>query len=388
MDVEESAPAAQAPSFTELRLEAQGAVPGMRLPPREEKKVEEAPKEVPSPKVEEPEAPKEAPEEPEEESTLVLRKQPALPSSHKAMQRRSFSARARDYLQGRRIEGEPRPKLLERPEVLLTYAQVIFNASILVVFLYLLFCMVYTIQRDVSQKVHEYEIGTWSLLRRISRRDCGLQCSLPSEPLRDRPAGPGADRGVRDVAAVCGARPDRRGARACHGRDLCRDPEWIRGRSELEDDGRSLFLRSSFRCLPCRLSSERPTRRCPSSAARRPRASRRTRQTTPRRTMHNMRCRRTGRADHMLPVCGRGAQTMNDTLTNDRSSTSWPPHNWSPSTRSVRRRCKSTSTSCKPVRCTSAHRIEHRALNAMYFCGVSGVSRTGRRRKSCRLIRT
>lgn len=314
MDVEESAPATQAPSFTELRLEAQGAVPGMRLPPRKEKKLEEAPKEVPSPKVEEPEAPEEAPEEPEEESTLVLRKQPALPSSRKALQHRSFSARARDYLQGRRVDGEPRPKLLERPEVLLTYAQVIFNASILVVFLYLLFCMVYTIQRDVSQKVHEYEIGTWPLLRRISRRDCGMQCCLPGEPLRDRHAGPCPDRGVRDVAAVCGARPDRRGARACHGRNLCRDPEWIRGRCELEDHGRSLFLRSSFRCLPCRLLSEQPTRRCPSSAARRQRASRRMRQTTLRRTMHNTRCRRTGRAVRMLPVCDRGAQTMNDTL--------------------------------------------------------------------------
>lgn len=39
------------------------------------------------------------------------------------------------------------------------------------------------------------------------------------------------------MAAVLGARPDRGGPRARHCRDLCRDPEWIRGRRELEDDG-------------------------------------------------------------------------------------------------------------------------------------------------------
>lgn len=52
------------------------------------------------------------------------------------------------------------PSVLERPELLLTYAQVLFNASIIFVFLYLLFSLVWTIQRDVSQKVREYELGT------------------------------------------------------------------------------------------------------------------------------------------------------------------------------------------------------------------------------------
>ncbi|WFD23401.1 hypothetical protein MEQU1_002090 [Malassezia equina] len=45
------------------------------------------------------------------------------------------------------------PSVLERPELLLTYAQVLFNASIIFVFLYLLFSLVWTIQRDVSQKL-------------------------------------------------------------------------------------------------------------------------------------------------------------------------------------------------------------------------------------------
>lgn len=56
------------------------------------------------------------------------------------------------------------PSVLERPELLLTYAQVLFNASIIFVFLYLLFSLVWTIQRDVSQKVREYELGTYFIL--------------------------------------------------------------------------------------------------------------------------------------------------------------------------------------------------------------------------------
>lgn len=59
-------------------------------------------------------------------------------------------------------------RLLERPEALLTYvdctnfsyAQILFNVSIVLVFLYLLFSIVWTIQRDVSLKVKEYELGT------------------------------------------------------------------------------------------------------------------------------------------------------------------------------------------------------------------------------------
>ena len=49
-------------------------------------------------------------------------------------------------------------RLLDRPDILLSYAQVIFNASLLAVFLYLLFCIVWTVQHDVSEKVREYEM--------------------------------------------------------------------------------------------------------------------------------------------------------------------------------------------------------------------------------------
>ncbi|KAL4402283.1 lipid homeostasis protein [Malassezia pachydermatis] len=48
--------------------------------------------------------------------------------------------------------------LLERPETFLTYVQVLFNASIILVFIYLLFSVVWTIQHDVSLKVKEYEL--------------------------------------------------------------------------------------------------------------------------------------------------------------------------------------------------------------------------------------
>ncbi|WFD04440.1 hypothetical protein MOBT1_003150 [Malassezia obtusa] len=160
MDVEESD--AQ-PTFTELAVgDASAAVPGLRSRKEASRDVTPthapasapapAPAPVPAP------APADAHEAPAEETSVVLRDAPRAPRT----QARSFSERARDYLYGRARhapkEPAPRPDLLDRPEVFLTYAQVIFNASILLVFLYLLFCMVYTVQRDVSQKVHEYEI--------------------------------------------------------------------------------------------------------------------------------------------------------------------------------------------------------------------------------------
>lgn len=63
-----------------------------------------------------------------------------------------------DRVRGARLK-RPSYSLLQRPETLLTYAQVLFNASILFVFLYLLFNVVWTIQHDVAQKVREYELG-------------------------------------------------------------------------------------------------------------------------------------------------------------------------------------------------------------------------------------
>ena len=77
----------------------------------------------------------------------------------------SFSDLARKYLRLKKLPpGYPqeRTSLFARPEALLTYAQVIFNASILLVFLYLLFNLVWTVQRDVSQKVREYDLGMYT----------------------------------------------------------------------------------------------------------------------------------------------------------------------------------------------------------------------------------
>lgn len=48
---------------------------------------------------------------------------------------------------------------MDKPELLLGYAQLIFNASILTAFLYLLFNVVRTVQRDVAEKVRAYEMG-------------------------------------------------------------------------------------------------------------------------------------------------------------------------------------------------------------------------------------
>jgi len=51
---------------------------------------------------------------------------------------------------------------MDKPELLLGYAQLIFNASILSTFLYLLYHVVRTVQRDVAEKVRSYEMGKFS----------------------------------------------------------------------------------------------------------------------------------------------------------------------------------------------------------------------------------
>lgn len=48
---------------------------------------------------------------------------------------------------------------MDKPELLLGYAQLIFNASILSTFLYLLYHVVRTVQKDVAEKVRAYEMG-------------------------------------------------------------------------------------------------------------------------------------------------------------------------------------------------------------------------------------
>ena len=294
MDVEEVAPE---PAFTPLAVGApSAAVPGLRS--RKEGTTARAPspptapRAPPSPRASSPRAPSPRPPSPdaEEETSVVLRPAPRAPRRSA----RTFSERARDYLYARTSRSdapssEPRAGLLDRPEVFLTYAQVIFNASLLLVFLYLLFCVVYTVQRDVSQKVREYEIGTWRASRRIPRRNRRVLVGIRDEPVRHRPAGARARRGVCDVAAVCVARPHGGGPRTRHRRDVCRDPERVRRRGQLEDDGTPPApSRSSFRSSRCPSWSARRTRRCPSSAAPRTRAAR-PRPTTRRPTMRRMR---------------------------------------------------------------------------------------------------
>ncbi|WFD27740.1 hypothetical protein MNAN1_002745 [Malassezia nana] len=76
------------------------------------------------------------------------------------------------------------PSVLERPELLLTYAQVLFNASIIFVFMYLLFSLVWTIQRDVSQKVREYELDYLGEIASCSssyeQNRCGSDTQAPA----------------------------------------------------------------------------------------------------------------------------------------------------------------------------------------------------------------
>ena len=66
----------------------------------------------------------------------------------------------------------------------LTYAQVVFNLSILVVFLYLLLNIVLTIQHDVSQKVREYELDYLgeisSCEARYTSNRCGSDMQAPA----------------------------------------------------------------------------------------------------------------------------------------------------------------------------------------------------------------
>ncbi|WFD30629.1 hypothetical protein MSPP1_001650 [Malassezia sp. CBS 17886] len=114
---------------------------------------------------------------------VVLRSSPPPPA---ARPRRSMADVARSYLDGEKHVSPPHANasVWDRPEMLLTYAQVIFNASILVVFLYLLFSMVWTIQRDVSQKVREYEVEYLGEIAACSAayatNRCGTELQAPA----------------------------------------------------------------------------------------------------------------------------------------------------------------------------------------------------------------
>ncbi|WFD01256.1 hypothetical protein MYAM1_004018 [Malassezia yamatoensis] len=110
------------------------------------------------------------------DASVIVREPRRAPRKSK----RSFSERARDYFRSERgAHFRRQPGLMERPEVFLTYAQVIFNASLLLVFLYLLFCMVYTVQRDVSQKVREYEIEYLGEIKACSAAYDANRCGTP-----------------------------------------------------------------------------------------------------------------------------------------------------------------------------------------------------------------
>lgn len=106
------------------------------------------------------------------------------------------------------------------------YLQFMFNLSLILVFLYLLVQFIFTVQRDVEQRIGEYSMGTPSLLsplrnqRRIvpanysiSRHPPGnnnLQPVIQTKPLRDlthpRHAAP-----MRNLGDMHEPRSERRG---------------------------------------------------------------------------------------------------------------------------------------------------------------------------------
>lgn len=55
--------------------------------------------------------------------------------------------------------------ILNRPDILLGYAQVVFNASVLLVVLYVIFSVLWTVRKDVAEKVRDYELGAYMLTR-------------------------------------------------------------------------------------------------------------------------------------------------------------------------------------------------------------------------------
>ncbi|PKI84231.1 hypothetical protein MVES_001435 [Malassezia vespertilionis] len=150
VDMESATPPAPV-RMTEMEVgESVAAVPGIKL---------RAPKRVPLPAPPDVPAPADVPAPPDMPApagALVVPKKAArVPEPRKPS--RTFGDAAHSYVSHH--FGAEGMSVLRRPEVLLGYAQFLFNASILLVFLYLLFSIVWTIQRDVSQKVHEYEIG-------------------------------------------------------------------------------------------------------------------------------------------------------------------------------------------------------------------------------------
>ncbi|SPO22919.1 related to BRL1 - essential nuclear envelope integral membrane protein [Ustilago trichophora] len=73
---------------------------------------------------------------------------------------------------------------MDKPELLLGYAQLLFNASILSTFLYLLYHVVRTVQRDVAEKVRAYEMDTLSEITACAAaytaNRCGTDLQAPA----------------------------------------------------------------------------------------------------------------------------------------------------------------------------------------------------------------
>lgn len=73
---------------------------------------------------------------------------------------------------------------MDKPELLLGYAQLIFNASILSAFLYLLFHVVRTVQKDVAEKVRSYEMDILSEITTCAAaytaNRCGTDLQAPA----------------------------------------------------------------------------------------------------------------------------------------------------------------------------------------------------------------
>ncbi|EPQ31782.1 uncharacterized protein PFL1_01114 [Pseudozyma flocculosa PF-1] len=73
---------------------------------------------------------------------------------------------------------------LDWPELLLGYAQFLFNASILAAFLYLLFSIIRTVQQDVAEKVRGYEMDTLSEITACAAsyaaNRCGTEMQAPA----------------------------------------------------------------------------------------------------------------------------------------------------------------------------------------------------------------
>ena len=109
------------------------------------------------------------------------------------------------------------------------YLQFMFNLSLILVFLYLLVQFIFTVQRDVEQRIGEYSMGSPSLLSplrnqrgvgpanySISRHPPGnnnLQPVIQTKPLRDLPH-PRHAAPMRNMGDMHEPRSERRGPSA------------------------------------------------------------------------------------------------------------------------------------------------------------------------------